>query len=103
MSKRYVIITQESELQETWRDPALPHLAFSFLEEYIDECIMLTGGLYVATYQPYVLEQKSIVNYHDPASTGLTALHLEAGVYGLRPSDPGMTYEEYQEFLATRV
>lgn len=101
--KRYVVIHAEEELHKTWTDPALPHMSFTFNEEWIDECQPLSGDIYVATYHTYEVLATSIINYYDATSSSYKSVTVEPGEYGLRSGDTGLTEAEYQIFLRDRL
>lgn len=82
-----VIITQESDLEETWKDLSVPNMTFGFYETSIDECTDNGDGTWTATYSEMVVSAPQQITYLD-LENGETTYTLAVGTYGTRPAQP---------------
>jgi hypothetical protein len=88
---RYVKITDEDQLKESWTDIAVPNMGFSFNEATLEQCIEVNGHRY-ASYYPYVVNEPNPVVYIDVKS-GTKSIIVPPGTYGVH-SEINYTYEE---------
>ena len=81
-----VTITSESELQETWTDDNCPNMSWNFLESSLEDCLQ-DDGTYVATYETLEIRTGETKSFTYLTSSGETTYTLQAGEYGVKPSD----------------
>lgn len=81
-----VIITQESDLQETWNDPSVQNVIFGFSQRSLDECVDNEDGTWTATYCEMVVSAPQTFTYID-VENGETTYTLQPGSYGSKPSE----------------
>ena len=81
-----VAISTEEELQQVWKDDRCPNLAFTFIEQALEECTQEDGSL-VATYDTLVVPDGETMCFTYISSDGEVTYHLPAGEYGIRPSE----------------
>lgn len=84
MATYTVTITGESDLEATWVDPSVPHMAFGYNQIDIQECRDLGNGTYEATYDTLELTSSKDYTYIH-AVRGKTTYTLPAGEYGVKP------------------
>jgi len=60
---RYIIITTEEELLESWSDPRLPNMSNSFIEKELEECEDNGDGTYTASYNLFIVTEPREVLY----------------------------------------
>lgn len=79
-----VIITGQSDLETTWTDSNVPHMAFGYNQVDISGCTDLGNGTYEASYETLELTSSKNYTYLDPLN-GETTYTLSAGEYGVKP------------------
>lgn len=90
----YVVIESEKDLLFNWYDDRVPNMCGCFIETSLDECTTNEHGQYLASYEPYVVNQeteiiylKYIENAGNYRSAGKTKFILQPGIYLLHPKD----------------
>ena len=86
MAKRSVTISTQSELEETWTDSSCPNMVWVFLEGTLEDCLQ-DDGTYVATYETLEVPTGETMSFTYLTSSGETTYTLQAGEYGVKPSD----------------
>jgi len=84
--KYSVTIHTEEDLLQSWTDVNCPNMAWGFLEASMDECLQ-DDGTYVATYETLEIPTGETMSFTYLTSSGETTYTLEAGEYGIRPSE----------------
>jgi hypothetical protein len=86
MAKKSVIIQTQSELEDVWSDENCPNLSWGFIEKDLEECFR-DDGTYVATYETLEVPEGETMCFTYLTNSGETTYHLQAGEYGIRPSE----------------
>lgn len=84
--KRQVTISTQSDLEETWTDSSCPNMSFSFIEQNFEDCLQ-DDGTYVATYETLEIPTGETMSFTYLTSSGETTYTLQAGEYGVKPSE----------------
>ena len=79
-----IIITQESDLEETWDDANVPNMRFCFNEISLEDCVDLGDGTFEASYESFDVTEVSVFHYIDNMDT-VQEYTLRPGEYGVRP------------------
>lgn len=92
--KKYIVVASKEELLFNWYDDRVPNMCGCFIESSLDECTIDNNGNYLASYEPYVVNEETEVSYlkcveGDAASRGYgeTKFVLQPGIYLLHPND----------------
>ena len=83
---RSVTITNESELEVFWTDSRCPNMSWQFNEHTLEECLQ-EDGTYVATYETFEIPTGKTRSFTYLTGSGETTYTLQAGEYGVKPSD----------------
>jgi len=84
--KRTVTISTQSDLEQTWTDSSCPNMTWGFMERELEDCLQ-DDGTYVATYETLEIPTDETMSFTCLTSSGETTYTLEAGEYGIRPSE----------------
>jgi len=83
---KQVTITSEHELKQTWADVNCPNIVWGFNETDVIDCLQ-EDGTYVATYETLEVPEGETMCFTYLTNSGETTYHLQAGEYGIRPSE----------------
>ena len=83
---RTVTITSEEDLRQSWTDARCTNLGWGFLEQALEECLQ-DDGTYVATYETLEIPTGETRSFTYLTSSGESTYTLQAGEYGVRPSE----------------
>jgi len=86
LMKRTVTISTQSDLEQTWTDSSCPNITWGFTEQDLEDCLQ-DDGTYVATYETIEIPTGETMSFTYLTSSGETTYTLEAGEYGIRPSE----------------
>ena len=86
MARKSAVIQTQEELEGLWLDPNCPNMAWGFIETSMHDC-MQEDGTYVATYDTMVIPEGETVSFTYLSDSGEVTYTLEAGEYGIRPSE----------------
>ena len=81
---RTYTITQENELEQIWKDPAVDFWGFVFNERTLEECEETSPNVYTATYDTIKLLTDTPFTIVD-GSGMRTTVTVPAGEYGIKP------------------
>lgn len=84
--KRQVTITSQSDLEQTWVDSNCPNMSWGFIEQDLEDCLQ-DDGTYVATYETLEVPTGETRSFTYLTSSGETTYTLQAGEYGVKPSE----------------
>lgn len=92
--KNYVIVSSEDDLLFNWYDERVPNMCGCFIETSLSQCAINENGEYLASYEPYVINQETEIVYlkhieenSAVRGSGETKFILQPGVYLLHPND----------------
>ena len=83
---RSVTITSESDLKKIWTDSSCPNMSWGFIEQDLEDCLQ-DDGTYVATYETLEIPTGETKSFTYLAASGETTYTLQAGEYGVKPSE----------------
>ena len=84
--KRTVTISTQSDLEHTWTDSNCPSMSWGFTEQELEDCLQ-DDGTYVATYETLEVPTGETMSFTRLTSSGETTYTLQAGEYGVKPSN----------------
>jgi len=81
---RTYTITEQSELEQIWKDPAVEFWGFVFNERTLEECEETSPNAYIATYDTIKLLENTPFTIVDGNGVR-TTVTVPAGEYGIKP------------------
>ena len=84
--KRTATISTQSDLEETWSDSDCSNMSWGFNERELEDCLQ-DDGTYVATYETLEIPTGETRSFTYLTSSGETTYTLQAGEYGVKPSN----------------
>ena len=78
-----VVVDENTDFNQSWKDPAVPFMEWAFNERSLDECEE-ENGVYYATYDTWDLKAERTATYMDLSGVE-TTITIPVGEYGIKP------------------